>query len=224
MPQRNNKNPIMIMESNPQSPICEAYRTLRANIDFSTIGLEKKTIMVTSAQSGEGKTTTAGNLAMAYSQSEKRVLLVDADMRNATLHQIFNQNNRIGLSNLLAGQYPAQELVVETHIPRLDLLMSGPLPPNPSELLSSERLAQFVNYAKTNYDVVIFDTPPALTLPDAQLVAGQCSGVLIVTKAGKVKREMVKKLKNNLEYAKAKVLGVVLNHMNRKEAALQAYR
>ncbi|MFB6363146.1 CpsD/CapB family tyrosine-protein kinase [Paenibacillus elgii] len=224
MQQRSNKNRVMIMESNPQSPICEAYRTLRVNIDFSTVGLEKKTLMVTSAQAAEGKTTTASNLAIAYSQSEKRVLLVDADMRNATLHQFFNQDNRIGLSNLLAGQYNAQELVVETHIPRLDLLTSGPLPPNPSELLSSERWAQFVDYARTNYDVVIFDTPPALTLPDAQLVAGQCGGVLIVVKAGKVKREVVKKLKTNLEYAQARILGVVLNHMNRKEAALHAYR
>ncbi|MGF7032851.1 capsular exopolysaccharide synthesis family protein [Paenibacillus mucilaginosus] len=224
MPQRSSKDNVIITEANPQSPISESYRTLRTNIDFSLVDNDNKVIMVTSTQQAEGKTTTAVNMAVAYAQAEKKVLIVDADMRRPNVHNMFRRPNRVGLSNLLAGQYTVQELVTETHIPHLEMLSAGVIPHNPSELLSSERWVQFIEFAKNKYDVVIIDTPPALSLPDAQLVAGHSCGVVIVIDVGKVKREAVKKMKSNLEHAKGRILGVVLNNMNKKEAGTYAYQ
>lgn len=201
--------------TNPKSPISEAYRTLRTNIQFSAIDEELKVIMLTSAGPGEGKTTTAVNLAVAYAQTEKRVLLIDADLRKPTLHHTFHISNRQGLTNVLAGQVLLPGVIVNTELDTLDLLPSGPIPPNPSEILASKRMTSLLEELSSQYDVVIVDTPPALAVTDAQIIATRCDGVLLVIDQGRVKREVAMKAKANLEHVKARILGVVLNNVNR---------
>lgn len=211
----NSKRPI-ITAINPKSPISEAYRTLRTNIDFSAIDEKLQVIMLTSAGPGEGKSTTVTNLAVAYAQADRKVLIIDADLRKPTMHHTFVKSNRIGLTTVLAGQVSPAGAIMETHIDHLHLLTSGPIPPNPSEILSSKRMGSLLEELRQSYDVLIIDTPPALAVTDAQVVAPRCDGVLMVIHAGKVTREAAVKVKQSLEHVKARLLGVVLNNVDRK--------
>jgi capsular exopolysaccharide synthesis family protein len=213
----------VIVDLNPKSPISEAYRTLRTNIAFSGIDSEIRTIMITSARAGEGKTTTAANLAAAYAQADKEVILVDADLRKPMLHYLFNVSNRGGLSSILANQYGVRELIRDTHIHNLSVITSGPIPPNPSEMLASNRMGQLLQELSEIYDVVIIDSAPALAITDAQVVAAKCDGVLLVVDSGKVKKDLARKVMANMEHVKARVLGVVLNNVNRNDAEAYYY-
>jgi capsular exopolysaccharide synthesis family protein len=215
MSQRSNRRPIITHE-NPKSPVSEAYRALRTNIQFSAIDEELRVIMVTSAGPGEGKSTTINNLAVAYAQSDKKVLLIDADLRKPTLHSTFNVTNRWGLTNLLTNQVGLEEVVHQTEIANLDILTSGPIPPNPSEILASKRLVTLLEELKKRYDLIFIDTPPAIAVTDAQIVSTKCDGVILVVDSGKVKRDIAMKAKANLEHVKARMLGVVLNNVDRK--------
>lgn len=214
-PSTTNKRPI-ITDINPKSPISEAYRTLRTNIDFSSIDEELKVIMLTSAGPGEGKSTTATNLAVVFAQNERKVLIIDADLRKPTMHHTFNKSNRFGLTNLLTGKSHYNEVVTETHIPNLDLLPSGPIPPNPSEILSSKRMTALLEELKGQYDLVVVDTPPALAVADAQIMATKCDGVILVISAGTTKRDAASKMRANMDHVKARVIGAVLNNVDRK--------
>jgi capsular exopolysaccharide synthesis family protein len=207
----------VIMDVNPKSPISEAYRTLRTNIEFSSFDDELKTIMITSAQPAEGKTTTAVNLAVAFAQTEKKVLLIDADLRKPTIHHIFSKHNRGGLTNIISNRYQVRELIQETHIDNLSVITSGPIPPNPSEMLASNRMGEVIQELKQMYDIIVIDTPPALAVTDAQIMATKCDGVLLVANAGKVKRQALKRVKDGLDHVKARLLGVVLNNIKRKK-------
>lgn len=222
MSQLVNKRPI-ITDINPKSPISEAYRALRTNIEFSAVDEQLKVIMLTSAGPGEGKSTTAANLAVAYAQADKKVLLIDADLRKPTMHHTFLKTNRRGLTNIIAGQGSSKEIIMETDINNLDLLTSGPVPPNPSEILGSKRMNAILEELKLIYDVIIIDTPPALAVTDAQIVATKCDGVILVVDSGKVKREAAIKVKANLEHVKARILGVVLNNLDRKNSDAYYY-
>lgn len=213
-----NNTSALIMESNPKSPISEAYRTLRTNIQFSAIDEDIRVIMLTSAQPGEGKSTTAANLALAYAQAGNRVLIMDADLRKPTMHKVFNKTNRVGLTSLLAGHRQIAEIPMDSTIDNLDVLTSGPIPPNPSELLASKKMTALLVELKDHYDIIIVDTPPAIAVTDAAILSSRCDGVIMVVDSGKVKREMALRAKGNLEHAKARILGVVLNNKNRKEA------
>lgn len=208
----------IISEINPKSPISEAYRILRTNLGFSAIDKELKTIMVTSAQPGEGKSTTSVNLAVVYAQADKKVLIIDADLRKPKLHQMFVKTNRIGLSHLLSGQSILLQAVMETHIPNLSVITSGPIPPNPSEILSSNRMTRLLEELRGAFDIIILDTPPVLAVSDAQIVAAKCDGVLLVVHAGKTKRDAVMKAKASLDHVKANLLGTVLNQKSRRDA------
>ncbi len=218
MASRSINKSLLIMESNPKSPIAEAYRTLRTNIDFSSVDEAVQIIMLTSTQPGEGKSTTTANLALAYVQAGKRVLLIDADLRKPTIHKIFNRTNRVGLTSLLAGNRQIQELPMDSYIDNLDILTSGPIPPNPSELLASKKMKALLEELRNMYDMIIIDTPPAIAVTDANLLASHCDGVVLVIDSGKVKREQALRAKLGLEHAKARLLGVVLNNKDRKEA------
>lgn len=214
-PSTTNRRPI-ITDINPKSPISEAYRTLRTNIDFSSIDEELRVIMLTSAGPGEGKSTTATNLAVVYAQNERKVLIIDADLRKPTMHHTFSKSNRLGLTNILAGKASAKEAISETHIPNLDILVSGPIPPNPSEILASKRMSAFLEELKTQYDLIVIDTPPALAVADAQIMSTKCDGVILVISAGTTKRDAVSKMKANMDHVKANVIGAVLNNVDRK--------
>jgi capsular exopolysaccharide synthesis family protein len=216
------KRPI-ITDVNPKSPISEAYRTLRTNIEFSTIDEKIRVIMLTSAGPGEGKSTTATNLAVTYAQTGKQVLVIDADLRKPTMHHTFMKTNRMGLSNILSGQVLPNEVIALTHIENLSLLSSGPTPPNPSEMLGSQRMSALLTELKEIYDIIIIDTPPALAVTDAQLIATQTDGVIFVIDSGKVKRELALKVKSNLEHVRARILGVVLNNVDKKNGDAYYY-
>ncbi|MCI3927140.1 CpsD/CapB family tyrosine-protein kinase [Paenibacillus sp. TRM 82003] len=211
-----NKQPL-IMDLNPHSSIAEAYRVLRTNLEFAAPDARLQTIVITSAMHGEGKTTTIANLAVAFAHIGKKVLLIDADLRKPSLHDVFVKHNRGGLTNIIAGQYELGQMIQETHIEDLSLLPSGPLPPNASELLASQRFMELLKEAKSKYDMILIDTPPALTVTDAQIISSRCDGVLLVANVGKVKRQAVVQVKTLLDLVKANFLGVVLNQAKRRK-------
>lgn len=211
MPRSTNNNSL-VTHNDPKSPISEAYRTLRTNIQFSSFDEVIQVIMVASANPGEGKSTTASNLAVTYAQEGKKVLLIDADLRKPSVFKMFNVSNRIGLSTVVSGQCRTEDAIQETAVDNLFVLPSGPVPPNPSELLASQSMKAALEDFKASYDIVIFDTPPVLAVTDSLIVSAMCQGVLLVVHAGKVKSELVRKAKANLEHVNARILGVVLNN------------
>ncbi|WP_342433994.1 CpsD/CapB family tyrosine-protein kinase [Neobacillus sp. FSL H8-0543] len=196
----------------PKSPISEQYRTIRTNVQFSTVDEEVKTLMVTSSGPGEGKSTTVANLAVVFAQQGKKVLLVDADMRKPTAHYTFNMSNVYGLTSVLTKQATLINAVEESQENNLFILTSGPIPPNPAELLSSKAMEQFFLDAQEFFDLVIFDTPPLLAVTDAQILANKCGGTILVISSGKTENEMALKAKELLDTAQSKLLGVVLNN------------
>lgn len=212
-----------IMQIHPDLPSFEAFRTLKINIEFSAFNRDVKAITITSANRGEGKTWTAVHLAKAYAQAGKQVILVDADLRKPAVHTAFSEDNSRGLSNFLANQLPLQDIVRKTQTANLSVIMSGPVPPNPSELLASDQMSLLLSELKHKYDVILFDTSPVLTLTDAKIMASSCDGVLLVVEYGKIKRAVAKKIKEDLAHVKANMLGVVLNKFNSKDEAAFLY-
>ncbi|MFD1136171.1 CpsD/CapB family tyrosine-protein kinase [Paenibacillus urinalis] len=213
MPRSTSNQHNLVTAVNPKAPISEAYRTLRTNIQFSAIDDQIKVLMVASAQSGEGKTTTVSNLAVTYAQEGKKVLLIDTDLRKPSLHQVFTVSNHAGLSSAIAAQYPVQEVLQKTAVHNLDVLPSGPIPPNPSEMLGSKKMTALLEELKEMYDIILFDTPPVLAVTDAMIISSLCDGVVLVVNSGKVKKDLVKKAKGHLEHVNARILGVVLNNL-----------
>ncbi|MDT2712456.1 CpsD/CapB family tyrosine-protein kinase [Enterococcus dongliensis] len=196
----------------PSSPVAEQYRTIRTNIQFaSSADKPIKTIVVTSSGPGEGKSTTAANLAVVFANSGQRVLLVDADMRKPTVYKSFHLSNAIGLSTVLSTIQSISEAAQKTEINNLSILTSGPKPPNPSELLGSARMDQFLAEARNLYDIIIFDMPPVVAVTDAQIMASKADGTILVVRENVSRKESLTKAKGLLHMVQAKVLGVVYN-------------
>ena len=204
----------LITFSSPKSPIAEAYRTLRTNIHFSGLDSPYRTIMVTSAGPDEGKSTTLANLAVAMAQAGSRVLLVDCDLRKPVQHKIFELLNQKGLTNVLVEQLKVNEAIQATRINNLSLLSSGPIPPNPSELLGSQRMNELVKFLADEFDIILFDSPPAVAVTDAALLSAQVDGVILVLRAGVARIEMAKQVKELIEKANGKIIGTVLYGIN----------
>jgi capsular exopolysaccharide synthesis family protein len=202
----------LIASIDPKSPISEQYRTIRTNIQYSSIDKEIRTLMVTSSGPAEGKSTTVANLAIVFAQLGKKVLLVDADLRKPTVHHTFSVNNLFGFTSVLTKQRTLEKAVIETDEKDLYILTSGPIPPNPAELLSSKAMEQFIEEAKEEFDYILFDTPPLLAVADPQILANQCDGSILVVYSEKTEMDKAKKSKELLENAQSKLLGVVLNH------------
>ncbi|MED2972864.1 CpsD/CapB family tyrosine-protein kinase [Fictibacillus sp. B-59209] len=213
----------LITHNNPKSPISEQYRTIRTNIQFSSIDTDYKTLMVTSAGPGEGKSTTVANLAVVLAQQGKSVLLVDGDLRKPTVHYTFKVSNIQGVTNVLTRQITLEDAVQETNVEDLYVLPSGPVPPNPSELLNSKAMEVLVEEANNKYDYVLFDSPPVLAVTDAQVLSSRCDGVVLVTSSGKTEKEEALKAKELLENANAKILGVVLNGKETNDSSYYYY-
>jgi protein-tyrosine kinase len=214
---KKNINPkkVIISQFSPGSRFAEQYRILRANILFSSSHKRIQSIVVTSAAIGEGKTTTVANLGAVIAQQGKKVLVIDADFRKPALHQYFDKNNNIGLTNLLLKNYTLEEVVMSTTVGNLDLLTSGPIPPVDSDLLGSDKMLLFMGKAMEIYDIVLIDSPPIIECADAQVLANICDGSILVMKSGKTKKDLVTVAKNNLMNGHAQLLGAVLNE--RKE-------
>ena len=211
----------LITKFDPKSPISEQYRTIRTNILFSSVDEEIRTIMVTSTGPGEGKSTTAANLAVVFAQQGKTVLLVDADLRKPTVHYTFNVLNTSGLTSLLTNQMSLMEAVQSYDEKNLFILPSGPIPPNPSELLSSRAMQNFIEQALEEFDIILFDTPPVLAVTDAQILANICQGSVLVVSSGSTEKDALLKTKELLGGSNGKILGVVLN--NKKQDKHSTY-
>ena len=201
---------------NPKSPEAEAFRMLRTNLQFTAIDKNVKTIMATSTGPEEGKSTTIANLAITMAQAGKKVVIVDCDLRKPVQHKVFGQSNLTGVTNVVSGRKTWEEAVKKTSIPGLEVITSGPIPPNPAEILNSERMNLFIKELSENYDYVLFDAPPALAVTDPVLLASKVDGLLFVISAGKSKVDKIKEVKERLQKASANILGVVLNNVKYK--------
>jgi len=199
-----------------KAPESEAYRTLRTNIQFSSVDKPVRTLLVTSSSPGEGKSTTTANLAVVLAQTNQKVIVVDTDLRRPVLHRVFSVPNNTGLTTaLLAGEtWTIEEHLQPTEIENLKLLPSGPVPPNPSELLGSQRMGHLIQALANEADIVIFDSPPVLAVTDAAVMARQVDGVLIVTDAGRTKEGALANATGELQKTGANVLGVALNRLD----------
>jgi len=195
-----------------RSPVAEAYRHLRTSLLFSSAGKPPQTILVTSAQPSEGKTTTAINTAIALAQSDVDVVIIDCDLRRPRLHSHFSLDNTQGLTNYLSGDRNTENLVKSyANLPRLKVITSGPIPPNPAELLSSNEMKNLLQFLKGNYKHIIIDSPPAISFTDAAILATLVDGVVLVAMAGKSSLQLMRRFKQRLGNLGTRIYGVVLN-------------
>jgi capsular exopolysaccharide synthesis family protein len=192
------------------TPAAEAYRVLRTAVRFVDLGNPVTTLLVTSAAAGEGKTTTAANLAVALAQAGERVVLVDADLRRTRLGSILGVRSEPGLTSVIIGDRELDEALVRVS-DRLSVLPTGPLPPNPSELLGSQAMATLVGQLKTRCDILVFDSPPLLPVTDAQVLSTRVDGVAVVARFGRTRREQLAEARSRLDVVGARVFGCVLN-------------
>ena len=210
----NNRPESLVTVGTPRSPISEAYRSLRTNLEFSSLDRPLKTMVVTSPGPEEGKSTTLANLAVTLAQAEKKVILVDCDLRRPSQHQIFGVKNGVGLTTMVVDDEAMTDPPVqETEVPGLWLLPSGPLPPNPSELLGSRRMEEIIAVLSQRADIVLFDAPPIIVVTDAAVLSSKVDGVLLVINAGGTKRDHAQKAKGLLEKVNAHLVGAVLNNV-----------
>jgi capsular exopolysaccharide synthesis family protein len=210
----NDKTGQLITLSEPRSPISEAYRTLRTNLDFAGLDRALHTLVVTSAGVGEGKSTTLANLAVVSAQAGRTVILVDADLRRPSLHEIMGLTNRAGLTTMMMDEGAlASPPLQETGIEGLSLLTSGPLPPNPAELMGSRRMEEVIAVLSQRATHVFFDTPPIVAVTDAAVLATRVDGVLLVISAGKTRREDARSAVHRLQQINARLVGTVLTNV-----------
>ena len=202
----------LITGINPRSVVSEQFRTIRTNINFSLPDTELQTILFTSSSTGEGKSTTAANVAIVFAQEGKKVLLIDADMRKPTMHFTFQTTNSPGLSNILTKQWSLEDVRRKTEFTGLDLVTCGPLPPNPAELLSSKSMDALLKEGKKEYDIIILDAPPVLLVADSQILSNKCDGTILVVSSGKTEKRSIVKAKEALQTSKACIIGAVLNN------------
>lgn len=212
-----NPNAELLIHTDSRSSLAEAYRQLRTSILLSTAGHAPKSLLVTSSLPSEGKTTTATNTAISLAQTGAKVLIIDADMRRPRLHQVFNITNGEGLSTLLSSEFDESQLlgmVQYDEKSKLNLLPSGPVPPNPAELIGSEQMSYLLKKLQNHFTHVVIDSPPIASFTDGVLIASMVDGVILVVHAGKSSRQVVKRSKQLLNDIGAKILGVVLNNVN----------
>lgn len=214
---------IVVTHSDPKSPVSEAYRVLRTNIQYSSVDKPLKTIVVTSSGPMEGKTTTVVNLAVTFAQAGSKVLLIDSDMRKPKLHKIFVMSNTRGLTNLLAEHDDYKKYIRSTDVPNLDILTCGTIPPNPSELLSSNSMKQFMQEASMDYDMIFMDSPPVVNVTDAAIISTFVDGTILVAYSGHVETGALKRAKELLDKVNANILGVVLNKLDKNAGANYYY-
>ncbi|MBH24468.1 MAG: capsular biosynthesis protein [Myxococcales bacterium] len=198
----------------PKSTLAECCRTVRTNILFMSPDNNLDRILITSAGPLEGKTTTAANIATAMSQSNTRILLVDTDMRRPRLHKVFKTHNKVGLSSLLLGEATYEEAIQKTDVPNLDMIACGPIPPNPAELMHTERFLEILRNFAARYDRVIFDSPPTIAVTDSMILSNLVDGVIFVVQGGRTSKDIVRRALNKLKAVNAPLLGAVLNNVD----------
>jgi capsular exopolysaccharide synthesis family protein len=215
---RTSQSAHLVSDLDPKSPVVEAYRTLRTNLRYASAGGELRSVLVTSPGPGEGKSTIAANLACVMARSGQRVITVGADLRRPTLRKYFGmEDNGRGLSNILVGEATLDDCLIRSSEKNLMVLTSGPKPPNPAELLETERMRTLVEELEERADMVIFDAPPVIAVTDALIIASLVDGVLLVINVGTVPRELAKRSKEQFDAVGARLLGVVLNRVDVRE-------
>ena len=214
-----NEGVSFVQESmqDPLSASAEAFRSLRTSLQFSTSSGTPKVLLVTSSQPGEGKSTTSVGLAVTFTQLGMQVLLIDADLRKASLQNVFAVDNGAGLTNVLTGAQDAAQVVHQNVINGLTLMTSGPLPPNPAELIAGPQFASLLATAREKFDLVIIDGPPVMGLADAPLLASLVDGTLVVVDSSATRRRVVRAALRRLHFSRTRLLGVVLNKFNAKK-------
>ncbi|MGG7161211.1 CpsD/CapB family tyrosine-protein kinase [Clostridium baratii] len=201
---------MFVLEKQPKSVEAESYRILRTNIMYSSFDKKIKRILVTSSEPGEGKSTTSGNLALAFAQDEKKVILIDCDLRKPSLHKKFRISNNRGLSDVIIDRDKLNKCI-QKRTEYLDILTAGKIPPNPSEMLGSQAMSSLLDELSNVYDVIILDSPPVLAVTDAQILSTKSDGTVLVVRAEKTKKDTVLAAKGVLDKVNANILGTVLN-------------
>ena len=204
----------LIVQRKPKSPVSEAYRSLRTNIEFANIDKDIKSIMVTSSKPGEGKTTTISNLAITMANMGKKVAIVDCDLRKPRIHKIFEISNIGGITDILLNHCDYKGYVKNTDIKGLDIITAGQIPSNPSEILASRSMKNLLEKIKQDYDYMFIDAPPVAVVTDAAILSSYIDGVIVVCSSGYVEIDLAKSAKLSLEKVGANMLGVVLNNIN----------
>jgi len=201
----------LITITDPRSPVSEAYRTLRTNLQFSSLDDPVKTLVVTSAAPDEGKSTTVANLAVTLAQGGRRTILVDCDLRRPSLHKLFDLQAEPGLANMMLED-EGEAALQETGVEGLRLLASGPKPPNPADMLGAQKLDKIIESLTEEADIVLFDAPPVIAVTDAAVLGAKVDGVLLVISAGKTKRDHAQRAKELLEKANVRIIGATLTN------------
>ena len=201
---------MFIVEKKPKSITSESYRTLRTNIQYSSSHKEIKAIAITSAEMAEGKSTVAGNIALTFAQSEKKVILIDCDLRKPSIHKNFKASNLLGISDILLGKATFEESV-QKHNDNFYILTSGKIPYNPSEMLASSAMTELIGKLKEEYDIIILDVAPIKVVTDAQILSTKVDGTILVVRAERTNKYAVIEAKNLLDKVGANIIGTVLN-------------
>lgn len=204
----------LVTHFDPKSPVSEAYRTLRTNIQFKNKKTKQHVILVTSSAPKEGKSTTVANLAITMAQMGNKTVLIDGDLRRPVIHSIFNMKKENGLTNYLIGNVTLKEIIRPTFVEHLAVIPSGPLPPNPSELLGSDEMKKLLEDLKNQFEVILFDSPPVIAVTDAAIMSTLVDGIVLVIKAHQTHREAIKRAKSLLDTAEARIFGSLLNGVN----------
>lgn len=205
-------NRNLITYKDPKSPVSESYRMLRTNLHYLNIDKENKAIVVTSSNPGEGKTTTMANLAVTMSQVGQRVLLVECDLRKPRIHKSFRVGNTKGLVNVIVEKVPVQDVIQKIdELPNLEIITSGPIPPDPTEILESQMMQELIAKFREAYDVILFDAPPVCSVTDAAVLTSLVDGVILVVASAETNIESAKLAKKLLNKVNGNILGVVLS-------------
>ena len=221
---KNNRKVELLAQKYPKSVVSESIKTLRTNLQFSSVDEDIKTILITSSIPGEGKSFISANLAISFAQTDKRVLIVDCDMRKGRQHRIFKLSNSKGLSNLLIDDMTnLKDYINKTSVPGVHVITRGTVPPNPSELLNSKKNSDLLRVLKAKYDVIIYDGVPCNGLPDSIIMSKLVDKVLIVSSDSMTPKSVLESTKKQLESVNAPVAGDVLNNVNRKNSTYGKY-
>lgn len=221
---KNNRKVELLAQKYPKSVVSESIKTLRTNLQFSSVDEDIKTILITSSIPGEGKSFISANLAISFAQTDKRVLIVDCDMRKGRQHRIFKLSNSKGLSNLLIDDMTnLKDYINKTSVPGVHVITRGTVPPNPSELLNSKKNADLLRVLKAKYDVIIYDGVPCNGLPDSIIMSKLVDKVLIVSSDSMTPKSVLESTKKQLESVNAPIAGDVLNNVNRKNSTYGKY-
>jgi capsular exopolysaccharide synthesis family protein len=204
----------LITYSNPESIISEQFRTIRTNIHFLNEAEKNNLLVVSSPGQSEGKSTIIANTAISVAQQKEKVLLIDGNLRNPSIHQLFKVSNEVGLTDILSEKTPFCEAITKCNIDNLDLLTSGRIPLDPAELLESEKMKELLLHVKPLYDLILVDSPSVLEVTDTKVLANLCDGVILVVQKAKTKLEAAQESKKVLEFAKAPLVGVIVNQVS----------